>query len=365
MDFEVDRSDLHRTRTVESPERPITDSEARVRIDAFALTSNNITYAVLGDALQYWNFFPAAAASDDDTARWGRIPVWGFGDVVESRADGIDEGRRIYGYLPMSTDLVIAPGRIDPRGCTDLAAHRSAMASAYNRYVFVDADPAYEKSREEQRMLLWPLFFTSFLIDDFLADNDMFGGGTVVLSSASSKTASSAAFLLRARTGVDVIGLTSARNLEFVEGLGCYDRVLTYDAIAELPAGDGILVDIAGNRDVQAAVHRHFGERLAHSMIVGDTHWNHEAADTATLIGPAPVFFFAPTQVAKRTKDWGQAELDARIGAAWSRYVPWTDTWMEIRYSRGAAAVERAYRELLDGRTDPRTGHICTLNVGG
>ena len=59
----------------------------------------------------------------------------------------------------------------------------------------------YEPTREAEQALLRPLFTTSFLIDDFLADNDYFGAQPVVLSSASSKTAYGTAFCIARRRG--------------------------------------------------------------------------------------------------------------------------------------------------------------------
>ena len=38
------------------------DGEIRVQVDRFALTSNNITYAAMGEMLQYWQFFPSGEA---------------------------------------------------------------------------------------------------------------------------------------------------------------------------------------------------------------------------------------------------------------------------------------------------------------
>jgi hypothetical protein len=356
MIVEVDRTDLHRTRIVEDATVPLAEGDARLRIGAFALTSNNITYGAFGDALQYWNFFPAEAP-------WGRIPVWGFADVAESRCDAVDEGLRVYGYFPMSDELVVTPGKVQERGFADLAAHRQPMAGAYNRYVRVDVDPIYERDREGQQMVLWPLFITSFLIDDFLVDSDLFGASTVVISSASSKTAIGSAHLLHSRPGVRVIGLTSDTNCPFVEKLGCYDDVVRYGAVTSLPATDAVYVDIAGNRDVQAAVHRHLGDRLSYSMIVGGTHWDHAPETHEALAGPQPAFFFAPTQIAKRTADWGQEELDRRVGDAWRTFSAWTDTWLELRRATGAAAVEATYHELLDGRSDPSIGHVCAMSA--
>ena len=81
-------------------------------IDRFSFTANNITYAALGDAFKYWNFFPAEHP-------WGQIPVWGFADVAASRHPEITEGTRVYGYLPMARQLKVEPGRVSKSGFTD------------------------------------------------------------------------------------------------------------------------------------------------------------------------------------------------------------------------------------------------------
>lgn len=359
MQFEVDRGDLRRTRVTDREARPLPAGAARLRIESFALTSNNVTYAAFGEALGYWNFFPAAEGSDG--THWGCIPVWGFAEVVESDVADVAVGRRVYGFWPMATELVVEPGRCDARGFHDLAAHRRPMASAYNRYLFVDADPVHEADREAQHMVLWPLFFTSFLIDDFFGDAGWSGATTVIVSSASSKTAIAAAWLLAARDGVRVVGLTSERNREFVASLGCYDVAASYDEVATLAEADAVFIDVAGNADVRGAVHARFGERLRSSLIVGGTHWDHEAVSVAPHVGPRPEFFFAPAQSVKRAQDWGQERLDERVGAAWRRFTRWTDGWLRFEPTSGFAAVERAYLDLLDGRLDPRTASICAL----
>jgi hypothetical protein len=301
--------------------------------------------------LQYWNFFPAAD-------EWGRIPVWGFADVVE----GVAEGRRVYGYLPMANELVIEAGRVDEHGVVDTIAHRQPMAVIYNRYLYTDVDPMYDAGREAQLMVLRPLFSTSFLIDDFLADNNTFGASTIVISSASSKTAIGTAFACAQRPNATVIGLTSGANAEFVKSLGCYHQTITYDALTELPTDDAVYIDIAGNRDVQHAVHDHYRDRLKHSMVVGSTHWDHQADAPAVMAGPQPAFFFAPTQAAKRVDELGQDTFEKQLGAAWHQYSAWTDSWLHIEHCNGPQAVEGAYRTLLEGKVDPRVGYVCSMN---
>jgi NADPH:quinone reductase-like Zn-dependent oxidoreductase len=351
--FEASRADLHDTRVTHAAPMALAEGDARLRIDAFALTANNITYGAFGDAMQYWDFFPAEDG-------WGRIPVWGFAEVVESRSEEVPLGLRVYGYFPMGSELVVTPGKADQHGFIDFAPHRRPMAGAYNRYSNVSAQPIYDPAREAQQMVLWPLFFTSFMIDDLLADNGDHGAAEVLISSASSKTAISAAHLLHGR-GATVVGLTSAGNRAFVEALGCYARVATYDEIGALDPVEAVYVDVAGNADVRAAVHRRFDERLAYSMAVGGTHWDHEAHVDAPLVGPEPQFFFAPTQIAKRVGDWGQAELDRRVGDAWHRFSHWTDSWLEVRHVDGPDAVAAAYHELLQGQSDPRVGYACSM----
>jgi len=360
MGLEVDRQDLHRVRAVPDIHAPLAPGQARLRIDAFGLTANNITYAVFGDAMRYWEFFPGP---EDGGTHWGRVPVWGFADVVESSVTGLPEATRVYGYLPMAGELVVQPGRQDDSGFSDVVPHRDVLTSVYNRYSFVDADPAYRVAREAQQMLLWPLFVTSFVVDDFLGDHALFGSSRVVVSSASAKTSIAAAFLLAERSDVEVVGLTSDANVAFAERLGCYHRVVPYDDLPAIPSGDACYIDVAGRRDVTAAVHAHLGPGLRYSMIVGDTHWDHPQEETGPLVGPRPVFLFAPDQIAKRRQEWGRAGFERAVAGAWDRFSPWTDAWLTVRHTSGAAGVEAVYRDLLEGRVDPRAGDVCTMHL--
>lgn len=360
MQLEVLCDDLHRVRSVDADAGPLPAGGSRVAIESFALSSNNISYAAFGDALRYWDFFPADAGDGDE--RWGRIPVWGYGRVVESDSPDLVVGERLYGYWPMGSTLDITPGRADERGVSDLAPHRAAMAGAYSRYTRVAADPMLAGGREEHQMLLFPLFYTSFLVDDFLADHDDFGATSLVVSSASSKTSIGVAHRARSR-GRRCVGLTSPTNLAFTEELGIYDEVVPYGSVEGLAEGPTAYVDVAGNAAVTRAVHERFGGSLTHSMIVGGTHWDQPPDRTGDpLPGPRPAFFFAPTQIAKRVGEWGQDEMDARLGTAWTDYASWCDGWIRFEHFVGPDAVTGAYLALLGANADPRVGAICTLD---
>jgi hypothetical protein len=354
LHFEVRRDDLRVTRFTEEPLLEPAGGEAILRIDRFALTANNVTYAVAGDMMSYWKFFPAEAG-------FGRVPVWGFAEVARSTVPALREGERVYGYFPMSTHLSVRPDALTPSGFIDAAAHRAALPPVYNQYRRVAADPGYDAALEDRQAVLQPLFMTGWLLADLLADEQFCGARRVVIASASSKTAIGLAAALARAGGAEVVGLTSPRNIAFVEKLGYYDRVVAYDAIASLPSAEpAAFVDMAGDAGVLSAVHRHFGERLVRSIGVGLTHWESGARAT-DLPGAKPEFFFAPTRIQKRTQEWGARALQERMGEAWRVFAHDSESWLEIDAGRGREAVERVYRDTLEGRARPDRGYMLSL----
>ncbi len=198
------------------PGTSLADGEIELRLGRFALTTNNITYAAFGDAMQYWDFFPTGQPE------WGHMPVWGFADVVASAVEGVVPGERFYGYFPIASHVRMQPERVTGRGFYDGAEHRKPLVSAYNQYTRVSQDAAYDPALENYQMLYRPLFITSFMLADFLQDNGCFGARRLVFSSASSKTAYGAAFCLRDADGLTLTALTSAGNRAFVDSLGAY-----------------------------------------------------------------------------------------------------------------------------------------------
>jgi Protein of unknown function (DUF2855) len=352
--FLVKRDNLRECRVAESSAPQIEAGQALLRVDSFGLTANNITYAVMGEAMSYWDFFPAEDG-------WGRVPMWGFAEVEQSEAAGVEAGTRVFGYLPPSSHLLVVPADAGESGFVDASPHRAALPSAYHRYLPTGSDRFYRAETEEIQMLLRPLFFTSFLIDDQLADDGLAEGGPILIASASSKTAIAAAFLLSRREGVELVGLTSAGNASFVEGLGIYDLTVPYDAIETLERRPATFVDMAGAGGVRGAVHSHLGEDLVHSMAVGITHWEELGAGAGELPGPRPAFFFAPDRVSKRSQDWGRAGLEARVAEAWHPFSEWTGGWLETIRGEGFEAVRDAYLDVLEGRVDPGQAHVLTL----
>jgi hypothetical protein len=368
--FEVRKNDLGRTEFRSTPTAALPDGQIRVAIERFALTSNNITYAAMGDAMQYWQFFPVAGSGDEGVA-WGRIPVWGFGTVLESRHSEVAVGERLYGYFPMASAVDLTPARVSAGSFFDAAPHRAQLHSVYNQYMRCAADPFYTADSEDVQALLRPLFITSWLIDDFLADNDFFGAtanpaqpGLMLLSSASSKTAYGTAFQLAQRTGVEVVGLTSPGNVAFCESLGCYHRVLTYDQLDQIaPDAPAIYVDFAGNAAFRKALHTHCRE-LKFSSSIGATHVS-DMGGGRDLPGPKATLFFAPAQIKKRSAEWGTQGLGQRLVQSWqaftTRVADPQSPWLQVEHHAGPQAVQAAYQQVLGGKGDPRLGHMLSL----
>ncbi|MEV6491745.1 DUF2855 family protein [Actinoplanes sp. NPDC051633] len=321
------------------------DGEALLRVDRVGVTANNITYAVLGAALKYWEFFPLADRS------LGVPPMWGFGDVVATNAAGVEIGQRLYGYYPAGSHLVVRPDRVDAQGFRDASAHRAQLPSPYNAYRLTTGDAAYDAGQEDLLILFRPLFFTSWMLADLLADQSFYGAETLVLSSASSKTAYATAVEI---DGPRLVGLTSPSNLEFTRGLGCYDEVLTYDEIASLDPAPTAYLDFSGRSEVRAALREHLGDRLVRDVAIGLTSQSPNAMSAGEV-------FFAPDQMRKRTKDWGRDVLDARFSEAWRRFSGTASGWVDVALGQGSEGLREAWLDVLSGRTPARTAHVVEL----
>lgn len=350
----ISRDNIRETKWV-SEDPAIGAGEVRLKLDAFALTANNVTYAAFGGPpMNYWDFFPAS-----DKA-FGRVPVWGFATVEASNVDGIDPGQRVYGYFPISTGLTVQPVRLSQTGFSDGAPHRQALAPIYNAYSFTDTDPVYVADREAEQMLFRPLYMTGWMIVDSLMNGET-PPKTVIISSASSKTALATAHGLH-RRGVKTIGLTSKGNVEFVEKSGLYSSVMTYDQADDLsPDAPAAYVDFVGRPKLTAAIHKACGAALTRSMVIGVTDWESDHTPKADLSGPVPEFFFVPTYAAERAKALGPAKLNAMTQEDMLAFYPASRQFVTPETVSGKDAISAAWDATVAGEVSPGRGLICKL----
>lgn len=331
------------------------EGDVLLEITNFSFTANNITYAALGSSFLYWKFF-------SPEGEWGRIPCWGFADVVASKAKGLEIGEKLYGYYPMSSHLVVKAGDIKPNGFYDISEHRKSLPIIYNHYSRTSNDPAYQPTLEDLIMLFRPLFTTSFLLEDFLREADHFKAKQMILTSASSKTALGLAFIAAQQNNIHLVGLTSDKNVEFVESIGYYDAVISYDKLEQLNSKeDAIIVDFSGNKSLLLEIDRQLEGHLKYCSTVGLTHWDQRTSDGTLSV--TPELFFAPTQAEKRIAEWGSAGLFQRLGEQWQPFIRSCQTWLEVQHLSNREALIDLYRSMLKGNFNASIGYIVDADL--
>ena len=354
--FEVEKANWLSTRVQTTIfNGDLNENEVLFEVDRFALTSNNISYAASGDMLGYWQFFPT-------TDGYGRIPAMGYANVIQSNHPEIEIGNRYWGFYPMSTHLIAKAGKITKSGFSDVSEHRVKLAPIYSRFDDVRFNPLYEEEREDQDLLLRGLFLTSWLVDDFMFDNDHFGADEYVITCASSKTSIALAFVAKQRGLKKTIGITSEKNRSFTNSLDCYDEVLTYDEVKTISNAQKIMiVDMAGHYDAMKDLHEHFGDHVKYSCKVGATHLDNLEGDMSQFPGAKPTFFFAPTQAQKRTEEWGAGEVQKRIGMSLKDFQIHSDQWLNVNRGSGLIEIKETFKDTLQGNIPPNRGLILSV----
>ncbi|MEO0466451.1 MAG: DUF2855 family protein [Pseudomonadota bacterium] len=352
----VNRSNYRDTKIVTSDAVPLADGEIRVHIDKFGLTSNNVSYAVGGDFIGYWKFYLAEEG-------WGKVPVWGMADVVESNCVDVPVGERIWGFFPMASHAALTPGKVVAASFMDHTPHRRELPSLYNQYLRTSGEAEAMRSREDERCLLFPLFGTSFCLFDYLLDNEFFGAEQVLIGSVSSKTGFGLAQLLKedGPASVSVVGLTSPGNVDFVNALGCCDQVVTYGNEGQVDAGKkAAYVDMSGNASLTRTLHTHLGENMVESCMVGATHWEAGGA-SGDLPGATPQFFFAPSQISKRNKEWGPGVFTQKASEASLKLAQLVSDQITVERIQGAEAASEIWKAMLENQVSPKRGIMVSI----
>jgi hypothetical protein len=327
----------------------LADGQVMVRVSKVALTANSITYVIGSQMgfLPYLDIFPAPQGL-------GHIPCWGFGDVIYSKHPDVPEGERLYGFFPIASHIVCTPGKTHGRGFTDMETCRQEVSPFYNEYSYIRKEPGYAPEFEDNLMLFRPLFGTSYLLHSFAEDRGYLeDADQIIISSASSKTGMGLGYLLKKNETANVksIGLTSARNKDFVLGLNCYDEVFSYDEIDRLESnGKAAFFDVAGNRDVMASVHKQLGDSLIYSGFVGQTHWEHkDKSEEDNLPGPHQVVWSGPDQMMTLRERHGQKGVVKLVQAAILDFLMTAYDWIKVVPVEGPEAIDARVKAILDG----------------
>jgi hypothetical protein len=222
---------------------------------------------------------------------------------------------------------------------------------------------AFNAESKREIMLLRPLFFASFLVHDLLAESVGTDADTIAITSASSKTAIGLAHLLSTQKvhPYHIVGLTSARNLDFARGIGVYDRVTTYDDREILTSGSVAVADFSGNSALIRKLQDALGDRAVFFCLIGYTHWDRRSLD---IVEDAKmVRFFAPDQIRKRVREWWAGEFNRRYNEALQAYIRHSRGWLKIVDGFGPKKLARCLNGCLETRS-ALTKDISSLCTG-
>jgi len=359
-EFQVHKTDIKQTRLVEmNNNNELMTGQVRVKIDAFSFTSNNITYWALGDKMAYWQFFPAV---DNESEDWGVIPVWGFADVVESNHDEVPVGERLFGYFPTAQELVMQPTKVNKNLWFDGSSHRLKLSPSYNMYRRVEVEDRYNRDQDALRMLLFPLHITSFCIHDMLSEQNWFGADQIIITSASSKTSLGLAFALHEdNSSPEVVGMTSGRNLGFIEKTQYYQKSITYDQLEKVDIDKKtVIVDMSGNGALISQLHTKLKDNMFFSSHVGLTHWG-ETDKGSGFIADRSQMFFAPGHIQQRYKDWGPEKFEHKTNAFMQRAAVDSSDWLEVTCIKGLAGLSEQFNVVSEGKLPAEQGLIIKL----
>lgn len=349
--FRVEKQNIYQVDHAQAQLAALQEGEVRFKIVQYALTTNNITYAVTGFRLNYWNFFPTEEP-------YGIIPVWGYGEVVESKHAEVQVSERYYGYFPMSTYLTVRPTKINTFGFSDHADHRQELAPIYNHYLKVSADPSYQELTKNYLPIIKPLFATSFLIYHFLKRQLFMDADQILLTSASSKTALALAFLLKQNQAIDtknIIGLTSSKHVDFVQATNYYDTVLSYENYVQIKAQKSVIVDFSGNYNLLNHLTDHLNDQLQHIALVGLTDW--KSAGKFSNI-PKTKFFFAPTHLQQFYEEFGVGKVTQMLNEALVQFIEDMQHHLDLEFVTDPVTLTQLYLNMVDGHVNPRKGYL-------
>ena len=344
---EVNRSELSASRILTETGQQLAQGELLIDIDRLAISANNITYALLGDSFGYWNLFPS-------TRPWGRIPAWGYGQVVETLNGDIPVGTRLYGLFPMASQVTI---RAEASGSAivDTSEHRSSIDPVYNRYVI---DSTSSESQMNSYALLRPLIVMSFVLAEYLRGQCFFRASNIVVTSASSKTALGLGLLLGSE--VRTVGVTSPENLGFVAAAQCFAHTATYhDDLEDIMTGDCLILDFAGD-DLLIERLRGSARGVCKVLRTGQTH--PRAGGGAETSRQGSDTFFAPEHIKRLTRAWGHSLFDEKLRSAIAKFEGASRPWYREAKLTGPYALGEAVTSLVNGLADPSLLMIARPN---
>ena len=355
--------------------------QVEVHIVKLAMTANSCTYSVCGGApLFTLSNFPVPDGTLEDGARsYARVPCWGTGVVTASQCASVPVGQRIYGYLPMSPTCLLQPTQVSQTKGTfvDGAPARSQIIKNYRQYstrpVHASGTPL-TADEEDFHTSSGTVFSTGWSLP-FFATKLSPAPTALLVTAASSRTSIAAAHATRfhGELKADVIGLTSSKNLKFVQSLGLYDQVVLYDALETqlVETRKVAVMDVAGNVELLERLYALYGPNIVDYQKIGLAHLGQPELGRppnlprmSGLVLPQDYNIWPVLQSLAAQR--GVQAHEQLMGSCWADYKAKMLPFYTVQRHHGAAETLRAYDETVTkGGCEPNCIHMCSLWPAG
>jgi len=342
------------------------DGQVLVHIAKLVVTANTLTYGIAGKhpVLKYFANFPVSA-DVPEAARYGRTPCWGTGVIVKSACSDIAVGTRIHGLFPISPYAVLTPTKITESQFTDGVEHRAGLLTPYLEYKFHDSGPFRGLSYDEEdwQMGAGNLFSTGWSMSQTAVVHPS-KPTSLLLTSASSRTSMAAAFAAKFHAiPLEVIGVTSVANADFVRKSGFYDIVCVYDDVASLSKQKVAVLDVAGNAGLKESLYKKFGDDLVYWGGVGITNVQTlgQKVSLEGLGGSPPTQFLVFSAIEEVSKAYGAKEVAEMLSASSAAYKKQTFSSFKAVRKFGPEDTLQLYNDMVHSKTDPSCSYICSL----
>lgn len=361
ISLEFDRNKVRKLAVVNQSlplNRGIPKNHLLLKLQRFGLTSANLAHPLVPGMSNSW---PRLFAHDGDGV--GRLPVWGYAEVVESNSPDIEPGMGLYGCFPMTRYLLV--------DADQYAAKRSefdfgfpitgAVSTGQSLPIITESESLNDA---DLQILLRPLLSSAYLIMEELRESEFWQTEQIIITAASSKTAIGLSYFLQelfvhsqVTHTPSLIGLTAQRHQGFVTENGYFDQVFNYDQFRYMGNKDSVLVDFTGNHQLQSMIHYFLKERLIHTYALGACHWQQRAS--AGQISPDSEQFSAPKYFSQQ--GGGASDLCQAFEPSWMSASEALRRWLQPELIEGVDEVRWVYEQVLAGNANPKVGYLCQL----
>jgi hypothetical protein len=125
-------------------------------------------------------------------------------------------------------------------------------------------------------------------------------------------------------------------------------------------ASGAVIVDMSGNSEVLGKLHKHLGENMKFCINVGITHWE-ATGENPDIITERSEFFFAPSHIQMRIKDWGSDGFNEKTSAFITETVGKSRSWLKLKTLPGLSGLEGVYPDVCAGKIAPDEGIIIQM----